>query len=192
MDPQGERAGLRVRSFEEAGREAFDRVHCDARGTGWCHCVAWWTPTWDGWGERTAAENRALRDALCARGELDGYLLFDGTEPVGWCQAGPRDRLAKLVEQLHLEPDPATWALTCFLVAPERRGERLATRLLAGVLDALRARGVARVEACPKRGADLDALDLWTGPEAMFRGAGFRVVRDDPARPVLALELDPD
>ena len=178
-----------MRSFREAGRAAFDRVHCDARGTGWCHCVAWWTSTWEGWGERTAEQNRALRDDLCARGELDGYLLFDGADPVGWCQAGPRDRLAKLVEQLALEPDPETWALTCFLIAPERRGEGLAARLLDGVLGALRGRGVRRVEAYPKRGAQLDALDLWNGPESMFRRAGFRVVRDDPARPVLALEL---
>ncbi|MFQ5654785.1 MAG: hypothetical protein ACE5GW_08645 [Planctomycetota bacterium] len=44
---------------------------------------------------------------------------------------------------------------------------------------------VRRLEA----GAEEDPLDLWTGTEGMFRKAGFRVVKDDPARPVLALDL---
>ncbi len=68
----------------------------------------------------------------------------------------------------------------------------MARALLDGVLADLRGRGdVRRVEAFPKRGADLDAMDLWNGPEVMFRAAGFVVVQDDPVRPVLALDLAP-
>lgn len=187
---EGSGAAPRVEPFSPALRPAFDRLHSAANGAGWCRCVAWWTDTWEGWGERTAEENAALRDALCARGEHDGYLMLEaGDEPVAWCQVGPRDRLAKLARQFELAPDPSTWAVTCFLVAPARRGRGLAPRLLAEVLERLRGRGVRRVEAFPKRGADPDALDLWNGPEAMFRAAGFEVVRDDPVRPVLALRL---
>jgi GNAT superfamily N-acetyltransferase len=121
--------------FDERRRDDFRRLHSDENGAGWCRCVAWWVPTWEGWGERTAAENASLRDSLCDAGEYDGYLAFDRLEPVGWCQVGPRDRLAKLVLQLGFEPDAATWAITCFLVAPSHRGQGVARTLLRHALD---------------------------------------------------------
>jgi GNAT superfamily N-acetyltransferase len=179
-----------VHRLTAENRADFFRLHNDEHDAGWCFCVAWWVRIWEGWGERSAEQNRTLREALFERcDQYDGYLLYVDDEPVGWCQAGPRDRLEKLARQFNLEPDPDTWALTCFLIAPQVRGQGMAASLLAGVLDDLRARGVKRVEAFPKRGEGLDAGDLWNGPEAMFRAAGFAVVRDDPARPVLALRL---
>jgi len=104
-------------------------------------------------------------------------------------RAQARDRLEKLVGQFQLAPDPATWAITCFQIAPAHRRQGLASYLLDEALRDLRTRGARRVEAFPKRGAELAADDLWNGPEAMFRTAGFVVVRDDPQRPVLALKL---
>ena len=178
-----------VRRLEPGGREDFFRVHCPENGTDWCFCAAWWVETWDGWGERSAEANRALREELFERGEYDGYLLYDGGEPVGWCQAGLRERLVKLVGQFELDPDPGTWAITCFVIAPPRPRSGAASFLLRELLGDLRSRGARRVEAFPKRGAELDATDLWNGPEAMFRREGFEVVREDPVRPVLALEL---
>ncbi len=72
---------------------------------------------------------------------------------------------------------------------PAQRGRGLARRLLSAVLRDLRRRGARRVEAFPKRGENLGADDVWTGPERLFRDAGFAVARDDPARPVLARDL---
>jgi GNAT superfamily N-acetyltransferase len=180
---------LTVKRFDPSRRADFYRLHSEANGCAWCYCVAWWAPTWEGWGERTAEANRALREALLARGEYDGYLLYEDDAPVGWCQVGPRDRLEKLTRQLALPPDPETWAITCFQIAPAHRRKGLATRLLREVLRDLRGQGVRRVEAFPKRGDALDVEDLWNGPESMFRAAGFTVTRDDARRPVLALEL---
>src|SRR5262245_26931057 len=101
-----------VRPLTAALRDDFYRFHSGDEG--WCYCVAWHVPTWDGWTERTDGENRAVRDALFDRGEHDGYLLYAGGEPSGWCQAGPRDRLPKLVASYGLAPDVSVWALTCF------------------------------------------------------------------------------
>jgi hypothetical protein len=47
---------------------------------------------------------------------------------------------------------------------------------------------VRRVEDYPRRGRDLNADDLWKGPEELFRAAGFEVLRDDETRPVLSLD----
>ncbi|OGF55263.1 MAG: hypothetical protein A2Z21_09280 [Candidatus Fraserbacteria bacterium RBG_16_55_9] len=174
--------------FDASRRSDFFRLHSEANAAGWCHCIAWWVPTWEGWGERSASENRRLRDELCDRGEYDGYLLYVDGDPVGWCQIGPRDRLVKIVRQYQLFPDPKTWAITCFFIAPSHRQKGLASYLLHEVVRDLAKRGVRRIEAYPKCGEGLEAHDLWTGAEAMFREAGFRVIRDDPKRPVLALE----
>ncbi|MBN1963083.1 MAG: GNAT family N-acetyltransferase [Anaerolineae bacterium] len=178
---------IAVNRLEPARRADFFRLHSAAHGADWCFCCAWWVETWDGWGERSAAQNRAVREDLLDRGEYDGYLLYLDGAPVGWCQAGPRDRLVKLTRQFALPADPAAWAITCFLIAPAVRGQGLAAHLLRAVLTDLWVRGAARVEAFPKRGPDLDSRDLWNGPEAMFRAAGFIVVADDPVRPVLAI-----
>jgi GNAT superfamily N-acetyltransferase len=168
----------------------FYALHGPANEAGWCYCVAWWVSTWDGWNQRTAAENRRLRQSLLDQGQHDGYLLYVDGQPAGWCQAGPRDRLTLLVRRYQLPPDPETWALTCFFIAPSFRRQGLAGRLLHGVLADLAARGVKRVEAYPKRGQELDEVQLWTGPEAMFLGAGFEVAQDDPRRPILARSLE--
>ncbi len=180
---------LSIQRLDAGRRDDFYRFHCPANDAGWCFCVAWWAPTWEGWGDRSADDNRRLRDELFDHGEFDGYLAYAGDEPVGWCQVGPRDRLTKLAQQFALPPDPAVWAITCVNVAPSRRRRGVARTLLRAVLDGVRARGVRRLEAFPKRGPELEPGDLWNGPEALYREAGFSVTRDDPQRPLLALDL---
>lgn len=178
---------LRLKQFSEENREDFDAVHCDANDAGVCRCVAWWVSTWDGWSERTAEQNRKLRDELCARGEYDGYILYVDRQPAGWVQVGPRDRLAKLVSDYQLEPDPEAWAITCFLIVPKHRDKGLTTYMLHQLIADLRRRGVKRVEAFPRPDAK-DASDLWTGPVTTFESAGFQLAKRDPA-PVYVLEL---
>lgn len=183
---------ITVRPVGPELREDFFRVHSDGCGAGWCSCVAWWVSTWEGWGDRTAIENRTLREALFDRGEHDGFLLYVDGAPKGWCQCGPRDRWPKLTQSYHLEPDPEMYALTCFLLAPDVRGTGLAHELLEQVLEHLAQRGVTRVQAFPRRGHELPADDVWTGPEALFKKADFNVVRDDPARPIYELHMARD
>ena len=179
---------LRIERFRPELREDFRALHSDANDAGRCRCVAWWVPTWDGWGERTPAENAALRESLCDAGEYDGLLAYDGDEPVGWCQVGPRDRLAKLVTQLELEPDPSVWAVTCFLVAAQRRRRGVASALLRGAIAAAREAGASRLEAYPRREA-AEPGEMWTGPTSLFLDAGFSLEREGSPRSVVSLGL---
>jgi len=170
----------------------FRRVHAREHGTDFCQCVAWWVATWEEWGGRSAEQNCRLREELFERGEFDGYIQYEDGEPIAWCQVGPRDRLAKLVRTFDLEPDPTTWAITCFLVIPGHRRSGVASRLLAAVLADLPSRGARRVEAVPRRpvaGKELDELDLWNGAEQMFLRAGFELVKEGTPRALLALDL---
>ena len=179
-----------VRRLVAGLRDDFYRVHSEEHCAEWCRCVAWWVDSWDGWGERTAAENLRLREELFDRGEYDGYLLFESDRPIAWCQVGPRDRLMRLARQFELEPDPGAWAVTCFVVVPAARGRGVAKELLAGVLEDLPARGARRVEAFPRTGDALELSELWNGPESMFRAAGFVRARVVGPRAVYVLELE--
>lgn len=178
-----------VRPLSRALRDDFYTVHSEANGAGWCLCAAWWVATWDGWGARTRDENLEVREALFREGCVDGYLLYVDGRPAGWCQCGPRDELKKLVEGYRLPPDPSVHAVACFLLAPSHRRAGLARALLARVLDDLAARGVARVQAFPRRGEGLPDEDVWTGPESLFVSAGFTLERDDPQRPIYTKRL---
>jgi GNAT superfamily N-acetyltransferase len=162
---------------------SFYQLHCEKNGEGWCICVAWWVPTWEGWTNRTAEQNRALRDELFAKGEYDGYLFFDEKTSIGWLQCGPRDRLNKLTHQLNLQPDPQTWAISCILLAPSHRGKGLTHDFLKQTLQDLRTRGVTRVEAYPKK------KDSWTGPESAYKKAGFTLLRADEPNSIYELTL---
>ena len=167
---------ISVVPLDASHREDFYRVHSESHGCGWCNCVAWWVPTWEGWGQRTVDQNRALREKLFSRGHYDGYLLYAEDRPVGWCQFG-------------LQPDPEVWAITCFLISPISRKKGLAIHLLEGVLLDLKARGISRLQAFPRRGHNLPDEDVWTGPEALYRQSGFALERDDPQKPIYCRQL---
>lgn len=167
----------------------FWALHSAEHGCGWCYCSAWWISDWQGWADRSDKQNRAVREELLTRGEHDGYLLYRGDQPVGWCQVGPRDRLIKLCNQFGHSPDPDTWAITCFLIHPDFRRRGFARSLLQGILRDLPARGARRVEAYPRRSPDPHPGDIWNGPEALFLEMGFIEIKADPVRPVLQLEL---
>ena len=188
-EPTGE---VRVERLDPARPEAFFRLHCAGNGAGWCRCVAWWVPTWEGWGERSEAENRRLREDLFARGERDLWVCFVDDVPAASVQACPRDRLEKLRAQFDLTPDPGAWAIGCFFVAPAFRRQGLARRLLGAVLDELRELGARSVEAFPRQGADLDPGEQWTGPAALYAAMGFQPAQEAGRRAVVRLALSPE
>ena len=175
--------------MDSSRRDDFYRVHDPAHGTGWCYCVAWWIETWEGWGDRTEAENRNFREELFQKDQYDGYILYVDGQPAGWCQCGRRDRLKKLVSQYDLSPDDNIWAITCFVLLPEYRGKGLTHMMISGVIADLERLGISHVQGFPKREKDLSPGEVWTGPEAVFRKAGFEVERDHPERPVYGRRL---
>jgi GNAT superfamily N-acetyltransferase len=180
---------IKVVRLTAENKADFYRVHCDEHGHGWCFCVAWWVPTWEGWSNRTAEENRRMREQLFDVEQYDGYLMYDGETPVGWCQVGPRDRLHKMVAEYRLPRDSDAWAVTCFVIAPKYREIGLGYYMLAEVLKDLKGRGVKYVQGFPFRGQHMAPEDLWTGPEGFYVKAGFTLERDDPNYPIYRKNL---
>jgi GNAT superfamily N-acetyltransferase len=180
---------IEVKKLSPGLVNSFYDFHCEKNGEGWCNCVAWWIPTWDGWGDRTAEQNKALRNDLFSKGQHDGYLLFVDGKVAGWAQCGRRDRLGKLKSQHKLTEDPDVWAITCFTISPSYRKKGLSHKFLKGILDDLKSSGIKYVQAFPKKGAKLEDGEVWTGPEALYKKAGFQVEREGQNISIYRAEL---
>ena len=175
-----------LRRLDATLRDDFLALHSDSNEAGWCRCVAWWVAGWDGWGERSAEENAALRNAVFASGEGDGYLLYEGSEPVAWCQVAPRERLPGIAADFGHDAPAGTWSIGCVFVAPGHRRKGVARALLERVVADLEARGAKRIEAYPRRGAE-HALEMWNGPAELWAELGFEPAGGDGRRAVVAL-----
>jgi len=170
-------------------KEDFYKVHRAGEYGNGCLCGFWWMESVEGWDQRTDAESLAQREALFTRGIEDGYILYQETEPVGWCQAYQRDQLIYLVNKFHFTPDPEIWCISCFMIVPAARGKGLGHLFLAKVLDDLNQRGVKKVQAYPRSESGLDANEVWTGPEALYVRAGFKKIADLQGRSVWEKDL---
>jgi GNAT superfamily N-acetyltransferase len=128
------------------------------------------------WSRRSAAENRSAVSACINAATARGTLAYLDGEVIGWCNAGPWSQFP----MLHETPEPDAdriGVIFCFVVAPERRGQGVATGLLAAACDDLRDQGLSLARAKPLRAAVGPAANH-LGPLSLYLNAGFRIVRE--------------
>ncbi len=166
---------------------------------GGCQCQ-WWTITNAEWQRSTRPERTQLfRDEVEA-GPPPGLIAYVDGEPAGWVRVGPRTRQRRLERTKNFvahspEPwdDDSVWAVTCFVVRREHRGEGLNQRLLDAAIDYARESGARVVEAYPldpEQGAKKGSSALFHGVLSTFLGAGFReVARPRADLAIVTLEL---
>lgn len=138
-----------------------------------------------------------LRDDLAASPASALIAYVDGVA-AGWVKVSPRPAQPRLAVtrafQQSPEPfdDESVWAVTCFVVRKEFRGEGLAGHLLGAAVDHARTHGARIVEGYP---VDTDARktssnELFHGALSSFEDAGFtEVARPGPTRPIVSLTL---
>jgi ribosomal protein S18 acetylase RimI-like enzyme len=163
----------------------------------WCQ---WFMLTRKGFDASSRDDKRALlRHELKTAETSPGLVAYVDDSPVAWVRIGPRMSQPALarsrVVKGSAEPpaDDSVWAITCFVVRREHRGQGLAQQLTAAGVDHAAAHGARVVEAYP---FDTDQRttsnnELYVGSVRLFRGAGFReVARPTGARVVMALDVD--
>ena len=113
-----------------------------------------------------------------------GVIASLGDEPVGWAAVEPYSAYPSLARSpitKRLPGDPEDpWAATCFVVRLEYRRRGVAAALLRGAVAHARERGASAVEGYPvdpEARPSLTAAERYHGTVALFRGAGFEVVR---------------
>ena len=176
--------------------ELFDRAGCP------CYC-RWYHFEGDknAWLERCATrveDNRSELVAAIENGTSEGrgvVAVADG-RVVGWMKIAPADEVRKLYAQRVyrglrcFEGDrDRVFAIACFLIDETWRGKGLARTLVRRGLEVAATWGARVVEAFPRGGSDLPAPQVWTGPVAAFRDAGFDEVHAFAPYPVLRRRL---
>lgn len=127
---------------------------------------------------------RQNAEKLVAGGELQGYLAYLDGAPVGWCNANDRNNYVR-VGDFDLDALPAVGecasfadgsqrikSVVCFEIAPDRRGQGIASVLLQRVCEDAAADGYDAAEGYPMLHDKYDPLD-YTGPRRLYENAGF-------------------
>jgi len=113
---------------------------------------------------------------------------------VGWCATAPKTNFPRVVASPVTGKDTGgIWSITCFVVRVGHRRRGVAAALLPAAVELARSHGAAAVEAYPVDASarkSISAAELFHGPLALFRDAGFtKVRRPSSARTVVQLHL---
>lgn len=130
--------------------------------------------------QQRAERNRRDKKKMVDDGRSHGVLVYDGKEPVGWCQYGLKEEIPRIdatrrYKALGMGAEGGRlWRISCFSVDRKYRKKGVAKKGLSAALDSIRSQGGGVVEAYPvtRRGA----LAAWFGTVSMFEEHGFRVV----------------
>ncbi|MBP6736434.1 MAG: GNAT family N-acetyltransferase [Rhodobacteraceae bacterium] len=151
---------------------------------------------------RQAMNGDAKRDHMLTRiaaGPPPGLLAYDGAQPIGWMQIGPRadipqwnnpNRSSTPLPDAPAD-DPGVWAVSCFFFRSKARGRGLSTAMLNAGIAHARANGARMIEASPMDHAKQSkSVGLFVGSTSTFLRAGFaEVACRKEGRPLLRLML---
>jgi GNAT superfamily N-acetyltransferase len=125
-------------------------------------------------------QNQAEKRALVEAGRAHGILVYDDSEPIGWCQFGPAEELPlpgaiRLDRRIPPLGAGVRWRITCFVTVVRRRRRGVASTALRSALEAIRERGGGLVEAYPTL---TPHNPNWThaGTMSLFEREGFAIV----------------
>ncbi len=147
------------------------------------------------WQAASREDNKtALRDQVQDSPAPPGALAYLHDEPVGWCAIAPKTDYPRVVASPVTGNDTdGIWSITCFIVRVGHRRRGVAAALLPAAVELARSHGAATVEAYPVDASarkSISAAELYHGPLALFRDAGFTEVRrPSSARTVVQLRL---
>jgi GNAT superfamily N-acetyltransferase len=159
---------------------------------GGCWCM-WWKRSSADFQQKKGAPNRRSFKAMVDRGDVPGFLAYEGGQPIGWCAVEPRERYSGLARSRSLAPvdDAPVWSITCLFVKAGHRRSGLSRAMLEHAKRFVGERGGRLIEGYPKDPSGFPgANSMWTGAASTFRKAGFsEVARRTPTRPIMRIEV---
>jgi GNAT superfamily N-acetyltransferase len=163
---------------------------------GGCWCMWWRFSPKVAKAKRGEGNRMALRQRVEER-RSTGLLAYQDGEAVGWVSIAPREEYERVRTSQTWRPidDLPVWAIVCFFVRADQRGQGIAGALLDAAIQHARDQGATTIEAYPK---DRDVVGnepisdrrLYWGTLAMFERAGFvEVARRNRVFPIVRLTL---
>ena len=162
-----------------------------------CQCQWWMLPNKD-FSSATREDKQRLLEAEVVDGPPPALIAYVDGEAAGWVRVGPRTAQVRLARTRTFAASPqpwddeSVWAVSCFVVRREHRGQGLNSALLKAAIDFARESGARVIEAYP---IDTDiakksANELYHGVLSTFESAGFHeVARPKPYLAIVELEL---
>lgn len=130
------------------------------------------------WGDKARRSKKA--EELIAGGILQGYLVYDGDEVIGWCNAGDKTGYEPLMENAVFETEKIgrgeIMSVYCFEIAAERRGTGIAHMLLDRIVRDAKEQGYSYVEGYPF--TDREFEYQYHGPIPLYEKHGFQRIAD--------------
>ena len=109
----------------------FERLFAPGRGWSFCACMLYQRGCHldaKRFPDRASAlvQNQAEKRALVDAGRAHGILVYDDTDPIGWCQFGPAEELplpgaTRLDRRIPPLGAGVRWRITCFVTVVRRR-----------------------------------------------------------------------
>ncbi|MGO2933432.1 GNAT family N-acetyltransferase [Microbacterium sp.] len=184
-----------------ASPEIWDDIQHTLSGGGdgrSCQCV-WPVLTNKEWQTTDLDQRTALFRHEVLSDRPPGIVAYVDDEPAGWVRIGPRPAQRRLGRTRNIvattqEPldDDSVWAVSCFVVRKEYRGQGLNAALLDAAIAYARDSGARVIEGYPIDTAQTNVRvnDLFHGALSTFLAAGFREIRGPkPERPVVSLDV---
>ncbi len=163
-----------------------------------CQCI-WPMLTNKEWNATTTPERVEMFRAEIDAGPPPGIVAYVDGDAAGWIRIGPRNRQqriprTRMIAATTREPfdDDSVWAVTCFVVRREHRGNGLNHELLRAAVDFARDSGARLIEGYPvdTAGEKQRANELFHGTLSTFLAAGFREDAEmKPGRTLVSLSL---
>ena len=115
--------------------EFFDnRASSDHKAWKGCYCTYYYYPRFEG-SQSKGNSRRDYAKWLIENGKMNGYLVYEDGNVVGWCNVGSKRNYPKLKGN----DDPlseGTKSIVCFMIEAPYRGQGIATALLKRIVKA--------------------------------------------------------
>jgi ribosomal protein S18 acetylase RimI-like enzyme len=148
-----------------------------------CYCVCWCNDDYEGKDFSTVEKRRKQALEYVKNNNIQGYLVYDGDEIIGWCNANSRNDCLKCASWRYLmdyvplikeDLELKIKSIFCFVINPKRKRQGIATMVLNRVIDDAINEGYDIIEAYPFKDGKYQSSDFG-GHIDMYKKHGFAI-----------------
>lgn len=158
-----------------------------------CYCICWCSADHSDIDDLASQNMRELAIEYIKNGMLQGYLVYDGEQVIGWCNTNEKNNCTKCMswlkymQEVKITADDKVKSIFCFVIAPEYRRNGVATKLLEQIISDAKVEGYDYIEAYPR--IDTNLYSNFQGYTAMYEKAGFEKMYDTTDKIVMRKRL---